>query len=91
MYSSDRPAVNCVIGASKDAAATILRPPGPGFTCLGAALLALNVFSRVPMLLDAARQLPDFDMSIVDAAWKRCGEVRLPQRMIQARVVLYCL
>ena len=46
---------------------------------LGPLLMTLDVFLRIGTLLDVARSLSDMDASVIDAGWKRCGEVRLPQ------------
>jgi len=40
---------------------------------------------RVLLLLDAASALPELDAAVVNAGWKRCREVRLPQNLAKVR------
>jgi len=78
-----------LIGASRGAADAILRSHGHSTVWQEAALLTLDVYWRVLMLLDAARRMmPDVDSPLVDAGWKRCGEARLPQHLVEVRIVL---
>ncbi len=48
-------------------------------------MLVLDVYMRIHLLLDASRRLPDSDATIVDACWRRCGEVRLFQNLVAVR------
>ena len=75
-----------LIGASAGAVAALLDPPArKACTWLRIAYVVLDVFTRVLMLLDAASSLPDLDATIVDAGWKRCREVALPQSITKVR------
>ncbi len=50
-------------------------------------LCTLDVFMHVVLLLDAARPLPGMDASVMDAGWKRCKAVRLPQNVAKVRAL----
>lgn len=45
----------------------------------------LDVFVRVYHMLDAATSQPGIDAAITEAAWKRCREVRFPQKLAMVR------
>jgi len=53
--------------------------------CLGTATFMLDVFVRVYHMLDAATSQPGIDAAITEAAWKRCREVRFPQKLAMVR------
>ena len=75
-----------LIGATAGAMAALRRAPAVvDAPWLQYALLTLDTFTFVPMLLDAARSLPGIDASVADAVWKRCREVQLPQNLIKVR------
>ncbi len=52
---------------------------------LGPLLMTLDMFMRAVSLLNVARTVPDMDVDVIDAGWKRCGEVRLPQNVAAVR------
>ncbi len=74
-----------LISASVGIVAALLRAPADGVMWLKAAMLTVDVFARVLLLLDAASALPELDAAVVNAGWKRCREVRLPQNLAKVR------
>ena len=81
-----------LIGALAGAAGPLLAARPNGGAWLETAQLVLDAFVRVHMLLDAVSSLPEADAAIVDAGWKRCGElgVHADVMIMRALVPLFC-
>ena len=76
-----------LIGASVGALAAYRRAGKAVYrdAWLGPLMIALGVFMRIVSLLNVARTVPEVDASVIDAGWKRCGEVRLQQNVALVR------
>ena len=74
-----------LIGVSAGALAALLRGQCDRDPWKDIAMLALDVSTSVLVLLEAAPSLQSFDAAVVDAGWKGCGEVRLPENVARVR------
>ncbi len=72
-----------MIGATAGVLAALQRPAQKvaDVAWIATASMTLDLSVRLLELLNAARRLPDANISVIDAGWQRSSKLRLPQNM----------
>jgi len=80
-----------LIGATADASAALLSVQPSDSSWLSTAQPVLDIIAYVLTMLEAASVIRDLDNAVVNAGWRRCREVRLPQNLLKVHPLTFCM